>query len=458
MLSLLEQALEATTSRHNPVIVSASHDTADINWVAGMSDPGEMIGCGMYQQLRRLAGEQDGEYQRRITAELAKLPADIRDRITTTVRAAAIKRASLDATTGKVSLMVAGKLPWHGLGVNIESATDSANALRLSGTDWKMRKEQNFYKGSDGTMRESIGSFSVVRNDTDAVLGTVGRVYQLFQNSEGFEFLDSVIGEFGAKYEAAGSLHGGKTVFMLVHLPQQAFDVTSQDRVEPYAIFTNCNDGSGAAKCYPTSVRVVCANTLRVSAKDRKKGISLRHSGKLAAQVTEAQTALGMTVRGLDEFRENAAVLAATKVEPIAYFDGVLDLICDVTVAGQPKDGTALARALAATESAKASERAAQEIAAKKLEKEVQKRRALFDEVMSRYESPTNGVGDIRGSGWSAMNAVTESVSHGGLGGRYNGDIETRASRRFESVLEGDGDDINQIAYDMAMASVATSR
>jgi hypothetical protein len=101
---------------------------------------------------------------------------------------------------------------------------------------------------------DGIG-LSIVREDTGAMLGKVGSIYKPFQNTEGFAFLDGVIGEFGAKYESAGALYGGSKVFMLVHLPKQAFAVGKQDQVEPYVIFSNSHTRNPWASLAPRAYR-----------------------------------------------------------------------------------------------------------------------------------------------------------------------------------------------------------
>jgi hypothetical protein len=73
-------------------VVSAVHDLGAINWVAGMTDPGEMIGCGMYQELRRLDGETDAAYAARLPALRAALPAEHRAKFEAAGRGAVQKR------------------------------------------------------------------------------------------------------------------------------------------------------------------------------------------------------------------------------------------------------------------------------------------------------------------------------------------------------------------------------
>ena len=404
-----------------------------------------MIACGYMPEIRRQAGEQDAEYQKRITPIVMALPKGERDKI----MGAAIKRASLDTSTGKVAVFVAGKAPWHGLGVNVREAVSSADAIRLASLDWTVSKIQLQYLNPvTGAMNDADGKFGIVRDDTGEMLGAVGSMYKPFQNSEGFDFLDSILDEFGAKYESAGAIYGGSKVWMLVHLPRQSFKINGTDAVENYAIFTNSHDGTSAARCFPTSQRVVCANTFRLAQADSDKGLTLRHTTNLKGRVEAAKQALGLTVQRVDAFRESAEVLARATVDPVPYFDGVLDAVLDVTKAEMDQGADLLAAALATTETDR-------KIEAARIQREINKREAILEEILSRYESDKNGVGGMRGTGWAAFNAVTETADHGKLGGRQIGKDEQKASRRFESVLNGAADEVKQIAYEQVMALVS---
>jgi hypothetical protein len=75
MTGLWDSVLNNTAAydRAAPRVVSEVHDSGTINWVAGLTDPGEMIRCGMYQVLRRMDGETDADYAARLPALLAAL-------------------------------------------------------------------------------------------------------------------------------------------------------------------------------------------------------------------------------------------------------------------------------------------------------------------------------------------------------------------------------------------------
>ncbi len=163
--------------------------------------------------------------------------------------------------------MVAGeatrKALWHRLGVQVRDAVSSADAINLASLNWRVEKVPTSYQWN-GEARDMGDVFALVRSDTGAPLGTVGNRYQVIQTAEAVRFMDAVLAEHGARYETAGAIYGGAKVWLQVSLPEAAFTLAGNDRLEATALFTNPHDGSGVARYIPTSDRVVCANTLRV--------------------------------------------------------------------------------------------------------------------------------------------------------------------------------------------------
>ena len=147
--------------------------------------------------------------------------------------------------------------PWHGLGTRVEEALTSKDALHYSGLDWKVEQEALMTE----TFHDVEGFKANVRSDNRAVLGVVSNRYQVVQNEEAFAFTDALVGE-GVTYETAGSLNGGRRVWLLAKLPEK-YQLVG-DTVEPYVVFTNSHDGSAAIRMACTPVRVVCQNTLNL--------------------------------------------------------------------------------------------------------------------------------------------------------------------------------------------------
>lgn len=133
------------------------------------------------------------------------------------------------------------KEPWHGLGTQVMEAPNSKEALKLAGLDWKVVQEPLITGAGDMV----DGYKANVRNTDNRVLGVVGDRYRIVQNEEAFAFTDDLLG-YGVRYETAGSLQGGKKVWMLAHMPQEYIIVG--EHISPYLLFSNSHDGSGAVK------------------------------------------------------------------------------------------------------------------------------------------------------------------------------------------------------------------
>ena len=85
------------------------------------------------------------------------------------------------------------------------------------------------------------------------------------------------------------------------------------------------------------------------------------------------------------------------------------------------------------------------------VEAAAERRRDILSDIINRYESATNGNGGMRGTAWSAFNAVTESADHAKIGTRRVGTLDDQRSRRFENVLAGNADEMKQAAFSLAM-------
>lgn len=122
--------------------------------------------------------------------------------------------------------------PWHGLGTRVIEAVDSKEALRLARLDWKIVQEP-IYTATDELIQ---GYKANVRDSDKALLGVVTDRYKVIQNDEAFAFTDSLLGE-GVRYETAGSLQGGKRVWMLAHMPHEYIISGEDERGERNALY-----------------------------------------------------------------------------------------------------------------------------------------------------------------------------------------------------------------------------
>ena len=192
--------------------------------------------------------------------------------------------------------------PWHGLGVRVEESPTSKDALLLAGLDWEVEQEPIFT--DEGNLIS--GYKANVRNTDKRVLGVVTDRYKIVQNTEAFEFTDSLLGE-GVRYETAGSLQDGKKVWLLARLPREY--IISGERISPYLVFSNSHDGSGAVKVAITPIRVVCCNTLNLALSTAKRSWSMIHTGNVQEKIQEAKDTLFLAEKYMDELGKEIEVL-----------------------------------------------------------------------------------------------------------------------------------------------------
>lgn len=267
------------------------------------------------------------------------------------------------------TMMYNRTVPWHGLGTKVDEAPTSADALRLAGLDWTV--EQKNIQLCGGAKIQNYKAN--VRSSDGQVLGIVGDRYKVIQNSEAFSFTDDIIGG-DVRYETAGSLNGGKKIWLLAKLPETEI---AGDKTEPFMCFSNTHDGSGAIRVCMTPVRVVCSNTLNLALDTARRSWSVRHTGDLQSKMHEARICLQMANAYMGELAKEADRLANTTVTR-AQLDQILEELFPVEESSSQR------------------------------EKENVKK--LKDEFMVCYFAPD--ILKFRGTAWGAVNAMSDMISH----------------------------------------------
>lgn len=191
------------------------------------------------------------------------------------------------------SMFYVRETPWHGLGTRVQEAPSSSEALIKAGLDWNVVQEPIYTE-----TEELIEGYKANVRDSDRkVLGVVTDRYKVIQNQEAFAFTDELLGE-GVRYETAGSLQGGKKVWLLAHMPHEY--IISGERISPYLLFSNTHDGSGAIKVALTPIRVVCQNTLNLALSKASRSWSMIHTGNIQNKLQEAKDTLFMAEKYMD--------------------------------------------------------------------------------------------------------------------------------------------------------------
>ena len=175
------------------------------------------------------------------------------------------------------SAVYAGQAAWHGLGTVVEESLSPREALAVSGLDWNVEKSAYISAPVRGGLAVCKDRVATIREDTNEILGIVSPNYQIVQNKELFDIAYELGGE--VKVDTAGSLKNGRQVYVL--LKGDTFDATKKgDEVTEYLALLNSFDGSLGLGALPTSIRIVCANTLSMAlSSGRGNMFRVRHYG-----------------------------------------------------------------------------------------------------------------------------------------------------------------------------------
>ena len=321
----------------------------------------------------------------------------------------------LDMSTGQPAVFVTGEPAWHKLGTVVSNALTSAQAIELARLNWEV--EQWELKAFDRELgKEALvpGKYANVRKDTGKVLGVVSEHYRIFQNHEAFNFVDALVADKLAMFETAGALKDGRVVWMLARIPAE-YRAGGDDVVQPYILLTNSHDGSKALRIFPTTIRVVCQNTLNLALQNGLgEGLSIRHRPSLSERVAEARQKLGIIHARFDQFdAELHAMLhkEVTGMELERYFNA-----CTPTTTGK-----------------RAEER----------------RRKIVGQFRDNFNNATNTLPGMAGTAWAAYNSVSQYFDHQR---NFKGaNTLEKADHQLESIWFGSSHQAKQEAYQRAL-------
>jgi phage/plasmid-like protein (TIGR03299 family) len=311
-----------------------------------------------------------------------------------------------------------GQTPWHGLGNQLTQKQPIEIWQREAGMDWQIQDSPVHFKADSIGPLGTIHSFQeqkvLFRSDTKAPLSVVSSRYQIVQPREVLEFYRDLSEVSGYELETAGVLKGGRKFWALARTGQSAV-LKGNDEVSGYLLLATSCDGTLATTATPTTVRVVCNNTLTIALDGACRSIKVPHNTRFDPQAVKKQ--LGIAVSQWDEFMYRMRNLAERKVQWHEAMGFFMNVLCDV----QPN--SAMPQVLP-------NERA-------------------LRKVQSLYEGQGKGstLASANGTAWGLLNAVTEYVDH-----------ERRARSteyRMDSAWFGQGAVIKQRALDAALKLAA---
>lgn len=324
----------------------------------------------------------------------------------------------IDMSNDRANMAYAGRVPWHGLGNQINPDDPIEKWQQESGLSFTIEKRPLvFGVNVNGRIepRTVKNRFAHVRSDTQEDIGIGSDKFNLVQPSEIVEFYRDLLDGSGFQMETLGALNGGARLWGLAKY-RDGLRFGDNDILKPYLLLATANDGSMSTVADFTSVRVVCNNTLTfaVGSNGGKASIRIPHSRKFNAE--EVKSELGLINDRMSTFALDVDQLTQRKItrdDAIQYF---VDLY-----AKKDEDGN------------------------------ITNMRTVKPTVEKLVNTYRNGPGaeldTSRDTLWGALNAVTNFI-----------DFEMRAQsidNRFASAQLGHGRDIKKKAFDNALALAA---
>jgi len=194
------------------------------------------------------------------------------------------------------TMMYYGKTPWHRIGTELDRPATAEEAIAAAQMDWEVSKQPCFYYD---LQRQEYVEYEdkkvLMRMDNWTPFDVRSNRYTPFQNAEKFSFFDEVIGAGQAIYHTAGSLAGGAVTWILAKLPSE-LKLADNEVLEKYILLADSYNGTASFTMKPTSVRVVCQNTLSIALGDNEmtRMFRARHTGDWKTKANEARKVMGL--------------------------------------------------------------------------------------------------------------------------------------------------------------------
>lgn len=233
----------------------------------------------------------------------------------------------IDTSNNRSNIAYAGEAPWHGLGQKLTAGLSIDDWRREAGLDFQVERSIVDYKNSQGAAHSYADRHVLYRSDTGAPLSVVSDQYKIVQPGEVMEFFRDLTKAGGFELETAGSLAGGRRIWALARINDGA-NVIGQDTVRPYLLLATSFDASLSTTAKFTAIRVVCNNTLTMSAgvagigqseRDKIDGPvvnAVRVSHSDVFKPSEVRNKLGIAVTAFDQFLIQSRILSGKELKP----------------------------------------------------------------------------------------------------------------------------------------------
>ena len=223
------------------------------------------------------------------------------------------------------SMFSVRQMPWHREGTILEDYPgDWDTARKLAGLDWDPIATEVYALAdlnADGTPHyEPINGWkAIARSDNGAVLSLNRDTYTVISHGEMGEIVEAVLAQPNVKWETAGVLDSGRSVWCLALLDEPITLPGDASPTLPYLAITNRHDGTAACALRATAVRIVCANTFRAAELEGERTgatFSFIHKSSWRNRIEEARQAVTGARAEMRRYSELAAELLGIHITP----------------------------------------------------------------------------------------------------------------------------------------------
>ena len=281
---------------------------------------------------------------------------------------------SFNELTGLAEMAYVGEVPWHGYGQSLAVDAPIETWAQAAHMEWSILATPALFSPEGTDAAPVPGRQVLYRSDSHAPLSVVSDRYQVVQPTAVLAFFRDLTEQMGFSLETAGVLQGGKRFWAMARTGADA-EVTDGDKVAPYLLLATSCDGTMSTTARMTTIRVVCANTLAVSADHASSQFTYVHSSAFDEKTCKRDLGLLHAQESFSAFIEKSRKLSAIKIS----FAQAEDIARRALLIGDPE-----------------------------------KKHSGLDKVMSLFTGGAKGADMAGQTAWGLLNAVTEYVDHHG--------------------------------------------
>jgi phage/plasmid-like protein (TIGR03299 family) len=228
---------------------------------------------------------------------------------------------------GKTEMAFVGETPWHHLGQNVTKGAPISVWRKEAGMDWTAREAMPMFDAVGLDMGRKVSNplnapeYKVLyRSDNADVLSIVGKDYNVVQPADMLEFFRDLTEGGGWHIHTAGTMRGGRKLWAMATCEDSmkyVRNAKSKDGMSLNLLLATSMDGTMQTTAMLTTVRVVCANTLRMAlaAGDGYAQVKLSHRSTFDAAQIKAILGVDAAHVSFEHFMEQARELAETPID-----------------------------------------------------------------------------------------------------------------------------------------------